>query len=50
MKTYFITYRTSTDHDSCTVWCNADSPSEAADYVLSEYWDVEEIISISTRR
>ena len=47
MKKYEITYISKTDGDCCSVWCNANSPEEAADYVMSEYWDVEEIISIS---
>lgn len=46
MNTYYITYTSSQDHDCCTVWCDANSPEEAADYVMSEYWDVEEIVSI----
>lgn len=47
MNKYEITYTSTTDHNCCSVWCYANSPEQAADYVMSEYWDVEEIISIS---
>ena len=50
MKTYYITYISSSDHDCCTVWTEANSPEEARSNVESEYWDIDEIISVSTRR
>ena len=50
MKTYYITYISSSDHDCYTVWTEANSPEEARSNVKSEYWDIEEIISVSTRR
>lgn len=46
MNKYYVTYTSSTDHDCTTVWCNADTPEKAADYVMTD-WDVEDIISIS---
>lgn len=50
MKTYYITYISSTDHDCCTVWTEADSKAEARSNVESEYWDIEEIIEICEKR
>lgn len=47
MKRYKITYISSTDDDCCSVWTEADSPSEAKQNILSEYWDVKEIIICS---
>lgn len=44
---YKITYRTNTDHDICKVWEEAESPEQAASQALDEYWDIEEIISVS---
>jgi len=43
---YQITYISSSDHDCCKVWCEAESPEDAASQTLDEYWDIEEIISI----
>ena len=50
MKTYYIDYISSTDHDVCHVWCEAESKEQARSYVKSEYWDVEEIISVREGR
>ena len=50
MKTYYITYISKTDHDCCTVWTKANSREEAKSDVLSEYWDIEEIIEITEKR
>ncbi len=50
MKTYYITYRSSTDHDCCTVWTNANSKEEAIAEVKSEYWDIEEILEVREKR
>lgn len=46
MKKYYVTYRSSTDHDCCTVWTNAHSKQDAINDVKSEYWDVESIIDV----
>ena len=46
MSKYYVTYRSSTDHDCCTVWTNARSKQEAIEDVKSEYWDVESIIDV----
>ena len=46
MKTYYITYRSSTDGDCCAVWTNANSKDEAIDDVKSEYWDIETILEV----
>ena len=46
MKTYYIDYISSTDHDVCHVWTEANSADEARSEVESEYWDIEEIISV----
>jgi len=43
---YIIIYKSSSDHDCCKVWCEANSPEDAASQTLQDYWDVEEIISI----
>ena len=47
---YYVDYISSSDHDVCHVWTEASSKEEARSNVESEYWDIEEIISISTRR
>ena len=47
--TYYVTYTSSTDHDCCTVWTEANSKQEAISNVKSEYWDVEEIIEVRAR-
>lgn len=47
---YYVDYISSSDHDVCHVWTEANSKEEARNNVKSEYWDIEEIISISTRR
>lgn len=44
MKTWYITYISSSDNDCCTVWTKANSKQDAIDYVKSEYWDVKKII------
>lgn len=49
MKTYYITYRSSSDHDCTTVWTKASSEEDAIDYVKSEYWDIEEILDVYTK-
>ena len=43
---YSVTYISSTDHGTCSVWVNAESEAEARDEVRSEYWDIERIISV----
>lgn len=43
---YYVSYYTK-DGDYSKVWVNADSASEAESEVRSEYWDVDEIISIT---
>lgn len=45
MKTYYITYISAADGESCTVWTEANSKEEAIDNIMSEYWDVDEIVS-----
>ncbi len=50
MKTYYIDYISSSDHDVCHVWCEANSADEARSEVESEYWDIEEIISVREGR
>ena len=46
MKKYHVTYKSSTDHDCCTVWTYARSKQDAIDDVKCEYWDVEDIIDV----
>ena len=46
MKKYYVTYRSSTDHDCCTIWTNARSAQDAINYAKSEYWDIEEILDV----
>lgn len=43
---YKVTYESSQDHDCCSVWTEARNKQEAIENVKSEYWDVEEIISV----
>ncbi|MBP5152747.1 MAG: hypothetical protein ILP13_07540 [Lachnospiraceae bacterium] len=50
MKKYYITYKSSMDHDCCTVWTEARSKEEAIQDVKSEYWDIEEIIKVREGR
>lgn len=50
MKTYYIDYISSSDHDVCHVWTEANSKAEARSNVESEYWDIEEIILIREGR
>lgn len=47
---YYITYTSSSDHDCCSVWTEADSKEEAIRNVRSEYWDIEEIIEVRKGR
>lgn len=47
---YYVTYRSSSDGDCCTVWTEANSKQDAIDYVKSEYWDIKEIIDVESRR
>ena len=49
MKTYYVTYKTNTDGDISTVWCEAESPQDAASQVRDDYWDCDEIISVRTK-
>lgn len=44
MARYKVTYIAKGDDDCCNVWTEADSPQEAKQNILSEYWDVKEII------
>ena len=46
MKKYHVTYRSSTDHDCCTVWTMASSKQAAVEDIKNEYWDVESIIDV----
>lgn len=46
MKDYRITYVTN-EGDSCKVWLSAESKEEAESEARQEYWDIEEIISVS---
>lgn len=46
MKTFYVDYISSSDHDVCHVWCEANSKEQAESNVRGEYWDIEEIISI----
>ena len=46
MKKYHVTYRSSTDHDCCTVWTMASSKQAAIEDVKHEYWDVESIVDV----
>lgn len=43
MKRYKVTYTTK-DDDCCSVWTSANSPQEAEQNILREYWDIKEII------
>ena len=45
MKKYYIDY-TDKEGDLCHVWVNADSKEDAKCQAKSEYWDIDEIISI----
>lgn len=47
MKKYKITYISSTDDDSCSVWTTANSAEEAKQNIKREYWDIKEIIMCS---
>lgn len=46
MKRYKVTY-IANDDDCCNVWTEANSPQEAEQNILSEYWDIKEIIMCS---
>ena len=46
---YYVTYTSSTDNDCCTVWTEASSKREAIENVKDEYWDVKEIIEVTSR-
>ena len=50
MKTFYVDYISSSDHDICHVWCEANSADEARRHVKSEYWDIKEIISVREGR
>lgn len=43
---WYCDYISKTDGDVCHVWCEAESKEEARSYIMSEYWDIKEIISI----
>ena len=45
-KKYYVVYKSSTDHDCCTVWTEAWSKEDAIDEVKHEYWDIESIIDV----
>lgn len=47
---YKVTYKSSEDGDCCSVWTEASDPQQAASNVRDEYWDCEEIISVSKLR
>ena len=47
---YYIDYISSTDNDVCHVWTEANSKEQAIDNIKSEYWDIKEIIEVTTRR
>ena len=46
---YYVTYISKSDNDCCTVWTEASSEDAAIRDVKSEYWDIKDIISVSTR-
>ena len=46
MKRYYVVYKSSSDHDCCTVWTEARSKEDAIDNVRGEYWDIESIIDV----
>lgn len=46
---FYVTYISSSDHDSCTVWTEANSKEEAINNIKNEYWDIERIVSCSKR-
>lgn len=50
MKKFYVTYRSSQDHDCCTVWTEAYDKQEAISNVKGEYWDIEEIIEVREAR
>ena len=43
---YYVDYISSSDHDVCHVWIEAESQDLAESNVRSEYWDIEEILSM----
>ena len=47
---YYVDYISSSDHDVCHVRTEANSKAEARSNVESEYWDIEEIISVRRGR
>lgn len=49
MKTYYIDYMDKSG-DLCHIWVNASNKAEAESEARSEYWDIEEIISIREDR
>lgn len=46
MRKYYITYKSSTDGDCCTVWTMARSRQDAMEQTRREYWDVADIIEV----
>lgn len=38
MKTYYIDYISSTDHDVCHVWTEANSADEANNGVINDFY------------
>lgn len=44
MEKYYITYKSTTDGDCCTVWTMARDREDAIEQTKREYWDVGEII------
>lgn len=45
MNKYYIDY-TAKDGDLCHIWTMADSKQDAIDYLMSEYWNVGEVIQV----
>ena len=46
MKKYYVTYNDK-EHDLCTIWVRANNLNEAEWTARDEYWDIDEILSIT---
>lgn len=47
MKMYKVDYISSTDGEYCSVYTEANSTTQAEDNTRNDYWDVEEIVSVT---